>query len=136
MTCPYLVSSGDSINGTTHHCSLAAQAVRERDAEIAALRRKVDMLLAEEPAAERTLDAIDAAALELTGPWPAGTCSREAAIALPENYRKLATEAARLREALEKALAAMWDSYYGKGIAVEYVRSVTAECRSALTKEG
>lgn len=38
----------------------------------------------------------------------------------------------RLRGALDSAKAAIWDSHYGHGIAVEYARAVTAEIDSAV----
>lgn len=37
-----------------------------------------------------------------------------------------------LAGALERAEAGVWDAYYGRGISVEYARSVRAEAQSAL----
>ena len=71
------------------------------------------------------------------------------AAALPTDYRRVleasnlpievATsiadaldENARLREALDSARVAIWDAHYGKGIAVEYARSVTNLIDAAL----
>ena len=43
-----------------------------------------------------------------------------------------AREEALVREALEKARAGIWGSYYGHGIAVEYARAVDDDIASAL----
>lgn len=49
-----------------------------------------------------------------------------------EAKRAAEAEAKRLREALERVWAAVWDSYYGHGLSVECARSVDAEIRAAL----
>lgn len=41
-------------------------------------------------------------------------------------------ENVRLREALDRAKAAIWDSHYGNGIEVEYARKISAEIDAAL----
>jgi hypothetical protein len=64
-----------------------------------------------------------------SGDWPRCWCYT------CETRRDLATARVgveRLRGALEKAQAAMWDAHYGKGIALEYVRGVDKEVRAAL----
>lgn len=65
--------------------------------------------------------------------WPAPSSRdcREAADAITS----LRETVAELEAVLERAQAAMWDSHYGKGIAVEYAQAVDAEINNALARK-
>lgn len=68
---------------------------------VAELERELATWRAECARLESIIDKIDEAALEITGPWPVGTCWAEAALELPEKYLKLKHER---DEAIDKAI--------------------------------
>lgn len=74
-----------------------------RFAELVVAESEYEAARADADRLESIIDTIDSAALELTGPWQTGTCYAEAALALPDAYRKLQAERGRLRAAIEGA---------------------------------
>lgn len=64
---------------------------------------------------------------------PEGFSLADSVEALIEERDGLALLVGELRRALEESNAAMWDSHYGGGIAVEYARSVSVKVSAAQT---
>src|SRR3972149_4487017 len=58
---------------------------------------------------------------------------REKNTALHTQLAEARGQLCRAREALDKACAAVWDAYYGKGITSGYAQNVEAKIKTALS---
>ena len=97
--------SDDGLHETGHAMAPIGRYLHELADEVESLRAQLAEAQRERDSAredadrhESIIDHIDGAALDITGPWPPGTCYAEAALALPDAYRTLKAERAKLRE--------------------------------------